>query len=444
MQSQPAGRGRDSLRRSLWTSQSSATETYAPLAASIHADVIVIGAGLAGASTAFHLAAAGADVVLLEAETPGFGATGNSGGLIAPNFVGLTPERAEQQFGPEAGRRLTRLVGKSAQRLFDLIAELGIDCDARQDGFWTPAHTPEMATEQRQHAGEWRAQGYDVTFVDQAETQAALGSHRYFGAMRFGEGGQLDPLALVQGLVRRAVERGARVFASTPVQRLQRRGDLWEATTAQGRVQAPRVVLAANGGNAGLHPLMRHTTLPLHVIEFATAPLTSEQRGAALPEGGAFTDRQSYLFTARHDAEGRLISAFPMSAPLQGLRAYEREAQLRLKRHFPGLGPVTIEHIWRGTAFLNTTFLPHVFDLKDGAYAIQACNGRGIPINVALGQEMAEALATGTFENLSLPLQTPRPVRFHALARFAPYVAMSVAYLHARLLKRIPVGTDAV
>lgn len=438
MQSQPTGRGRDSLRRSLWTSQASATETYAPLADRIQADVIVIGAGLAGASTAYHLASAGIDVVVLEAETPGVGASGNSGGLIAPNFVGLTPERAEKQFGAEAGARLTRLVGKSAQRLFDLIRELGIACDARQDGFWTPAHTPELAAEQRLHAAEWRSKGYDVTFVDQAETEAALGSNRYFGAMRFGEGGQLDPLALVHGLIRNAVKSGARVFATSPVERLQRRDGLWEAVTPQGRVQASRIVLAANGGNAGLHPLMRRTTLPLHVIEFATAPLTPEQRRVVLPEGGSFTDRQSYLFTARQDADGRLISAFPMSAPLQGQGAYEREARLRLQRHFPTLGPVTIQHLWRGTAFLNTSFLPHVFDLNDGAYAIQACNGRGIPINVALGQEVAEALATGGFERLSVPLQKPRPVRFHLFVRLAPYVAMSMAYLHARLLKRIP------
>lgn len=443
MQSQPAGRGRGSLRRSLWTSRSSAAESYEPLADRTQADVIVIGAGLAGASTAYHLASAGIDVVVLEAETPGAGATGNSGGLVAPNFVGLTPERAEKQFGVEAGRRLTRLVGKSAKSLFDLIDRLDIACDARQDGFWTPAHTPELAAEQRTHAAEWRAKGYDVQFVDQAGTRAALGSHRYFGAMRFGEGGQLDPLALVQGLARRAVENGARVFAQSPVERLTHREGLWEATTAAGSVTAPRVVLAANGGNARLHPLMRATTLPLHVIEFATAPLTPEQRAAALPGGGAFTDRQSYLFTARHDAEGRLISAFPMSAPLQGQAAYDREARLRLQRHFPQLGPVTIEHLWRGTAFLNTSFLPHVFDLRDGAYAIQACNGRGIPINVALGQEVAEALVSGSFERLSLPLQTPKPVRFHLFARFAPYVAMSMAYLHARLLKRIPGAAPA-
>ena len=438
MQSQPAGRGRDPLRRSLWTSKSSTTDAYPPLAASLRADVIVIGAGLAGASTAFHLAAGGVVGVVLEAETPGAGATGNSGGLIAPNFVGLTPERAEAQFGVEAGRRLTRLVGKSAQDLFDMIADLGIDCEARQDGFWTPAHTPELAAEQKTHAGEWRAQGYDVTFVDQAETRAALGSHRYFGAMRFGEGGQLDPLALVQGLVRHAAARGARIFAESAVMTLHRRGNLWEAVTSNGQVSAPRVVLAANGGNARLHPLMRATTLPLGVIEFATAPLTAAQRREAVPAGGAFTDRQSYLFTARHDAEGRLISAFPMSAPLQGMKAYDREAKRRLKRHFPKLGPVAIDHIWQGTAFLNTTFLPSVFDLQNGAYAIQACNGRGIPINVALGQEVAQALASGSFEGLSVPLQTPRPVRLHAFARFAPYVAMTMAYLHARLLKRIP------
>lgn len=440
MQAQPSGWSRGPLRDSLWTQRSSASEYYGALVGSCSADVAIVGAGVAGASTALHLASAGLKVVVLEAKQPGAGAAGQSGGLIAPNFVGLTPERAEALYGLEAGGRLTGLVAKSAAGAFDIVRDLDIACEARQEGFWTPAHTPELAGEQRAQVAQWRARGYDVTFVDEADTRAALGSHRYCGAMRFAEGGQLNPLALVQGLVRRAVERGAVVFGDSPVQQVRRLKGLWEISTASGKLSAPRVVFAANAGNSRLHPKLRRTTLPLHVMEFATTPLDARQRETVLPQGGSFTDRQSYLFTARYDEEGRLISAFPLSAPLQGRSAYDREARLRLKRHFPKLGAVQIGHMWTGMARLNTSFLPSVYDLEDGAYAIQACNGRGLAINVALGREVATVLATGDVGELSRPLETPKPIRMHTVAQFAPYAMMSMAYLHSRLLKRIPPG----
>lgn len=433
MQSQPSGGGGVSLRRSLWTYLASAPERYAHLTADRSADVVVIGAGVAGASTALHLASAGVKVAVLEAEQPGAGATGQSGGLVAPNFIGMTPDGADKVFGLERGARLTQLIGGSAAQLFDLIRSLDIACDARQEGFWTPAHTPALAQEQRLQAMQWQARGFAVDFVDADHTRDALGSDRYHGGLCFADGGQVNPLALACGLIERAIERGAHVFGDSPVLGIERDETSWTVRTAGGSIRAAKVVLAANGGNAQLHPRLRRTTLPLHVMEFATTPLSMAQRAAILPQGGSFTDKQSYLFTARYDEDGRLISAVPLSAALQGRQAYEREAQGRLVRHFPSLGREGIEHLWVGTAWLNTSFLPSVYAVDDGLYAIQACNGRGLPTNVVLGEEVARSLSSGSFQALSIDLQEPKPIRFHALARFAPYAMMTLAYLQGRL-----------
>lgn len=433
MQSQPSGGGRVSLRRSLWTYLASAPERYAPLATDRFADVVVVGAGVAGASTALHLASAGVKVAVVEAEQPGAGATGQSGGLVAPNFIGMTPDGVDKAFGPERGARLTQLIGRSAGQVFDLISSLDIACDARQEGFWTPAHTPALAQEQRLQAKQWQARGFAVDFVDEAQTRDLLGSDRYHGGLCFADGGQVNPLALACGLIERAIERGAQVFGDSPVERVERDGANWTVRTARGSLRAAKVVLAANGGNAQLHPRLKRTTLPLRVMEFATPPLSMAQRAAILPRGGSFTDKQSYLFTARYDEGGRLISAVPLSAALRGRQAYEREAQGRLMRHFPSLGCQDIEHLWVGTAWLNTSFLPSVYAVEDGLYAIQACNGRGLPTNVVLGEEVASSLLSGTFQALSVDLQEPAPIRFHALARFAPYAMMTLAYLQSRL-----------
>jgi glycine/D-amino acid oxidase-like deaminating enzyme len=197
-------------------------------------------------------------------------------------------------------------------------------------------------------------------------------------------------------------------------------------------VVADRVVLAANGANGALHPAMRGTVAPLHVTEFATAPLSAEERQKVLPSGEAFTDRQAYVFTARYDAAGRLISAFPRTLAVRGGAALEAEALRRLRRNFPGLRQPRIEHLWSGTAWLSPALRPQLHDLGEGAYAIQACNGRGLPTNLMLGAELANVLVTGKSDALSVPFEPPKPMHLHFLAKHAPLALMTLAYARSR------------
>lgn len=417
------------LTEPLWKATAAPGPALPSLSGDIDTDVLVIGGGIAGTTLALHLAERGVDVALVEAGQPGDGATGQSGGLVAPDYIRHSPESIRAALGHEAGERLTRMIGSSAATVFDLIGRHAIDCDARQDGFYTPAHTKPLAEKQRLYANQWHSRGFDVGFVAEAEARRLFGLDRYCGALRFAQGGSLNPLAYVRGLARAAAETGARLFVASPVSTLQRNGTHWIGSTPNGSVRARRVVLAANGGNAALHPAMRRTTLPLHVFQFATAPLSPEQRAVILPEGGAFTDKVPYLFTARVDGLGHLVSAFAMTMLVHGEQARYREARRRLRQHFDVIADPQIDYLWRGLAQVNTSFLPEIYDLGENAIAIQACNGRGISINTALGIEVAAMLANDDRGALSIQPRAPRPVRFHAMAALLPRLLMSIAYL---------------
>src|SRR5271170_4527794 len=117
----------EEMPASLWAA--SAREpalALASLEGEARADVVVIGGGFTGVSTALHLAERGADVALLEAAQVGWGASGRNGGQVIPGLK-LDPDELEAAFGRERGARLVASTGAAADLVFGLIERHKID-----------------------------------------------------------------------------------------------------------------------------------------------------------------------------------------------------------------------------------------------------------------------------------------------------------------------------
>lgn len=426
--------GRRGVGPSLWEAGGGQAPGAGRLVGRASAEVVVIGAGVAGLSTALHLARQGREVMVLEAAARPEAATGASAGIVAAQIVRKSPTAVLRHLGEDAGSALLRMVAESGRYTFDLVRSEALDCAPMQTGFLAPfpARSARTATK---IAAAWTPFRQDVTVLDSITTRALTGCRGYDGALLDRSGGGLDPVAYVDALARRVMERGGVVHRETPVTAMSRRPKGgWHLTVPGGEVVAGRIVLCANGGNAALDQRLAGSVLPLGVCEVATSPLPADMREAILPQNHVLTDLSTDVFSIRYDSDGRLITACP--APEQVDHAQiERAINRRLLTMLPAWRPMPLERVWVGTAWLNTDLLPRVAVLADDAIAIQACNGRGLAVNTIAGREAARWASAGTRGyRMAMPMNPPRRVVGFALARHVPRLLMGAARIGRSLM----------
>lgn len=412
----------DSFPASLWSALTPPAAPAPALAGDHEADVVVVGAGFLGLSTALHLAEAGARVALVEGDEPGFGASGRNTGFVVPSLkTHLGPGDVGGLIGKDFGDRLVDLVGRSGDITFDLVARLGIDCAAERTGWLQPAHTPAILETLRKRQAEWRARGREVAILPAEETARAVGTAGYHGALFDPTGGQLNPLAYARGLARAATAAGVDLFAGSPVEAIEPDGTGWRARTARGSVRAGRILLTTNALVRALRPDVFGAIIPVEVHQVATQPLPAEVRATILPGRSPAADTRRHTFAVRWSPDGRLVTG-GITPPGPGRRA--RAARFfarRLQRFFPGAGPLRAEFVWSGVIAVTTDSLPRYMTLAPGLDAVIGCNGRGIALTTALGREVASLLAGRVAPaDFAIPHGPPRPVAGRRLAPYAP------------------------
>lgn len=406
-----------------------------PPAAGIHeAETVVVGGGIAGLSTALHLARSGQDVIVLNAGAAMGLATRASAGIIAGQPVRNTPDSLIKRLGREEGQRLIGAIAASARETRALIQDEELRCDLMPNGFLAPF----FGTGQRERAvvESWRPWRQDVSLLDKAQTAFLSGCSGYAGAVLDASGGALDPAAYADELARRIIKHGGRIHNGTQVTAVTRQegqGALrWQVSFASGMARARNVILAANGGNPMLHRALRHSVLPLPVLEVATAPLAAHLQQHILPQRHALTDLATDVFSIRFDTHGHLITAAPAPDHLDWSQI-ERTINTRLEKAIPGWEYTPLASAWTGTAWLRSDCIARMPILDEGLLAIQACNGRGLAINTLAGHDAAAWILSGGRDRPRLPTGRPPAIPGFALARHIPRLMMGAARLTARL-----------
>lgn len=374
------------------------------------ADVIVVGAGITGLSTALHLAEAGTTVTLIESGEIPSGGSGLNVGLVNAGLW-IPPQDICDALGEKDGERANAILGAAPGEVFDLIERHDIACQATRTGTLHLAHNTKGEQELARRVVQFQQRDAPVELLEDEACWKKVGTRQIRRALLDRRAGTLNPAAYTRGLARAAYAAGANLFTRSPALGVSREGESWRVTTPQGSVLAPRVVLATNAYTEDDWNQVRHHFFPGCFFQVASTPLSDELAGDILPEGQGAWDTRMVLSSMRRDSEGRLILGSLGSGEGRP-SAYLRCWADRIQRHyFPQLGRVDWECTWTGKIAFTPDHTLRLFEPAPGILAATGFNGRGITTGTVVGKGFARYLTRSDDSQLPLPIRRCKPIQ---------------------------------
>jgi glycine/D-amino acid oxidase-like deaminating enzyme len=385
---------------SFWYASTRSPSRRPPLAGDRHADVCIVGAGFTGLWTAYYLkrAAPALDVVLLEREFAGYGASGRNGGWLSDHFAGARPALARLH-GREAVLAMERAMQATIDEVLTVCGREGIDADAAPGGLLQVARNPAQLARMRRRLAEDRSWGLreeDIRELGADELRERVRVADALGAAYSPHGVRVQPAKLVQGLAD-AVERlGVPIYEDTRVIDV-RRG---RAVTERGTVRSPVVLRCLEGFTASLQH-QRRTWLPLNSAMIVTEPLAGNvwseigwERAELLGDCA-----HAYMYSQR-TADGR-IALGGRGIPYRLGSRRDRDGRTQratfmglarlLAEMFPAAASAAIEHTWCGVLGVARDWQPRVvLDRDSGIGYAGGYVGSGVSTTNLAGRTLCD------------------------------------------------------
>ena len=420
-------------RRALWLQEALALEPGAdstePLSGTHRADVCIVGGGYTGLWTALHIKELdpSVDVVVIEADFCGAGASGRSGGFVTGWWQKLP--MLVQTFGEDEGVRLAREAGAGAAAIGRFCADHGIDADYRPGGVLLTATAPGHIENWELAVRATQQRGFDVYAVLQpGEVARRAGSPVHLGGVLDHTGARVQPALLARGMRRVAIERGVRIWEQSPVVEVSR-GRPPVVRTPFAAVAADKVVLAINAWLAAL-PELRRAVLPMSSDMVATAPIPKRLAEIGWTGDEAIADEHMMVHYYRTTRDGRIafgkggcshayLGRITQQFEDPGPRIARTERSFR--RIYPALADVPITHTWTGPidrSETNSLFFGHLDGSPDIIYGV-GYSGNGVGPSYIGGRTLASTALNLRDEWQDSPinrgprsLYPPDPIRY--------------------------------
>lgn len=388
----------DSGHDNLWVRTAPLAPPTTKLSGAVSADVVVIGGGFTGLSTALHLAEAGQKAVVLEAREIGHGGSGRNVGLVNAGMW-VKPDDLIATLGEEWGSKLITSLGDAPRAVFELIDRFGIECEAERQGTLHLAVGGAGFADLGEREKQWQALGAPVVRLDKAAAARLTGTDAFEGALLDKRAGTIQPLSYARGLAAAALSLGAQVHTGSPAVSAERSGDRWVVRTPNGSVST-RWVVAATDSYSRLVPgapfTGHHDELTmLPYFQFATRPLPRDVAARILPERHGCWDTRAIMTSFRMDHAGRLVYGSVGAIDRLSFGTQRAFAARSIRKLYSFVGKVEFEAFWHGQIGMTADHLPKFHRLATNVICVDGYNGRGIAPGTACGRAMARLIAHG-------------------------------------------------
>lgn len=399
-----------SERSVFWLDDVGAAPAYDPLIAPTRADLTVVGGGYLGLWAAVHAKRRdpGLRVVLLEAQTVGWAASGRNGGFCEASLT--HGEENGRSRWPEEYDVLERLGTENLDGFEADVRDLGLACEWERTG--------QLSVAVEEHQLSW----LEGDVLDAAATRALVDSPLFLGGELSTDTAMVHPARLALGLARAAAEFGVELHEHSAVTAIRREGSVIEVATDRATVTSDRVVLAT-----GVFPALlrrnRLMTVPVYDYVLVTEPLSAEQRASIGWAGRqGLGDLANQFHYARLTADDRVLwggydAVHPPGGRLHPRHEDRPESHARLASHFlatfPQLEGVRFTHRWAGAIDTSTQFAAFYGTTHGGRVAHAAgFTGLGVGATRWAAEVLLDLLAGQPTERTALRMVRERPLPF--------------------------------
>lgn len=357
----------------------------------ITADIAVIGGGLAGLSAALQMSRAGKKVVVLEAESIGFGASGRNGGFVSPGFA-TGGDAIAARAGRDVAKTLHKMSIEGVEFVRQNITALKIE-EARLSPGIMSVRRYDDGDSLKHYADElYRDYGYKLDFHSTAETRDILNSRRYFQSVTDPNAFHIHPLNYLRALGREIERLGGRIFEHSRVVQLLDHGDGKLVKTAEGQIKAGAVLITTGGYTDGLVGQIKRAYLPI-----ATYVMVSEEApeliASAIRTTSAIGDnRRAGDYYRVIDGGRRLLWGGRITTRAADTPGVVRELRNEMVGTYPQLASLKTELAWSGLMSYARHLMPQIGQLDRATWYCTAFGGHGLNTTAIGGKVVAEAI----------------------------------------------------
>lgn len=377
---------------SLWQATARPLRELPPLRGDAQADVVVIGAGYTGLSAAHHLAQSGLAPIVLEANRPGWGASGRNGGVITAKFRLSFPAIAAGH-GRDMAKRMYEIAHEATDIVSELVDAHGIDdAGLTRSGQVKAAHNHETLAYAVKEAEWLRAELGDTTMsvLSADQVRDETGSAGFVGGVLNAGSGGIHPLNYLHGLAEGVSKRGIAIHGGTPALQLRREGSGVLVETPGGTVRAKQAIVATNS-YSDLTPATRdyqRTLIPFRSAIIATEKLSPNLAASVMPTRRTYTETKRMMRWFRM-VDDRIVfggrGAFGKTDSPAAFRALHK-AMIGM---FPQVADVSLAFSWSGLVAMTLDSVPHVGRVDDRVMAALGYNGAGVAMSSLMGRYLA-------------------------------------------------------